>query len=48
MYQFKIFVDGKKEVSGEGKVYHAVMCEAIRYMDQYNKDGKIKMVFEEK
>lgn len=28
MYQFKIFVNGVKEVSGEGKVYHAVMCGA--------------------
>ena len=48
MYQFKIFVNGTQEVRGEAKVYHAAMMEAIRYMAQYKKDGKIKLVFEEK
>lgn len=47
MYQFKIFVNGTQEVRGEAKVYHAAMMEAIRYMAQYKKDGKIKLVFEE-
>ena len=47
MYQFKIFVNGTQEVRGEEKVYHAAMMEAIRYMAQYKKDGKIKLVFEE-
>ena len=47
MYQFKIFVNGTQEVSGEAKVYHSAMMEAIRYMTQYKKDGKIKLVFEE-
>lgn len=48
MYQFKIFVNGVKEVSGEGKVYFSVMTEAIRYLENYKKEGKIKFVFEEK
>ena len=47
MYQFKIFVKGTQEVSGEAKVYHAAMMEAIRYMAQYKKEGKIKLIFEE-
>ena len=47
MYQFKIFVNGTQEVRGEGRVYHAVMMEAVHYMTQYKKDGKIKLVFEE-
>ena len=48
MYQFKIFVNGTKEASGEGGVYHAVMMEAIHYMSSLKKLGKIKFVFEEK
>ena len=47
MYQFKIFVNGTQEVRGEGRVYHTVMMEAVHYMAQYKKDGKIKLVFEE-
>ena len=47
MYQFKIFVNGTQEVSGEEKVYHAAMMEAIRYMAQYKKEGKIKLALEE-
>lgn len=47
MYQFKIFVNGTQEVRGEGRVYHAAMMEAVHYMAQYKKDGKIKLVFEE-
>ena len=47
MYQFKIFVNGTQEVRGGAKVYNAAMLEAIRYMAQYKKDGKIKLVFEE-
>ena len=47
VYQFKIFVNGTQEVSGEEKVYHAAMLEAIRYMAQYTQEGKLKLVFEE-
>ena len=47
MYQIKIFVNGTQKVHREANVYHAAMMEAIHYMAQYKKDGKIKLVFEE-
>ena len=47
MYQIKIFVNGTQKVHREAKVYHAAMMEAIRYIAQYKKEGKIKLVFEQ-
>lgn len=48
MYEFKIFVNGKKKRSGVSKTYFPLMTDAIKNLECYKKEGKIKFVFEEK
>lgn len=47
LYKFALYVDGKKQVQGEGRCFESVLGAANIYLQNYKNDGKIRFVLKE-